>query len=112
MTSLVDMSCNEMELKSPFQVEAKYGLDGSGNHNYCHQIPKQANLGYMKGTNYIGSFWCPLQIKDSEGKIIWNNHVPNSALYARHLSLVKGKETSESIKHFFKPTLNKLAKLK
>jgi hypothetical protein len=106
--SLLDISefCAE---NHSIHVEGKFGLDGSGNHNYRHQFsdPQDADL---KGTNYICSFWCPLEIKDSKNQVIWTNPTPNSITFARPVILVKAKETRESVKEYFKATLSQLPK--
>ena len=91
-------------------VSAKYGLDGSGSHSYRHQLSGDAETTdtEAKDNNYIGSFWCPLDIKDKDENVLWKNPLPNSILYARPTALVKAKETRENIKEHFEPTLDDL----
>ena len=89
-----------------FHVTAKFGLDGSGNHNYRHQIEGGENGAIC--SNYIASFWCPLRIEDRSGSVVWSNPTPNSTVYARPITLVKAKETRDNIKLYFKDTLSDL----
>ena len=90
-----------------YYVDSKFGLDGSGSHNYRHQLTSNEEDD-LKGTNYIASFWCPLSIKDRNGQKIWSNPMPNSIIYARPVTIVKAKETRGSIEEHFKPSLTSL----
>ena len=110
VNSLLKVSGNgDNENLKIIHVDAKFGIDGSGSHSYRHQVSSMIDENDLKGTNYIGSFWCPLFIRDSHQNLIWTNPVPNSIIYARPVTLVKAKETRESIKEYFQPTLVKLS---
>ena len=95
----------------PLKVIAKYGLDGSGSHNVRHQQSSSEEEPSKADPSYIGSFWCPLEIKDTNGETIWTNPLPNSPIYARPVSLVRAKENRENVAEYFEPTLVKLQEL-
>ena len=95
----------------PLKVIAKYGLDGSGSHNVRHQQSSSEEEPSKADPSYIGSFWCPLEIKDTNGETIWTNPLPNSPIYARPVSLVRAKENRENVAEYFEPTLVKLKEL-
>lgn len=105
--SLLDISNIKPDPNDMYYVDSKFGLDGSGSHNYRHQLTSNEEDD-LKGTNYIASFWCPLSIKDRNGQKIWSNPMPNSIIYARPVTIVKAKETRGSIEEHFKPSLTSL----
>ena len=95
----------------PLKVIAKYGLDGSGSHNVRHQQSSSEDEPSKAYPSYIGSFWCPLEVKDTNGETIWINPFSNSPIYARIVSLVRAKENRENVAEYFEPTLVKLKEL-
>ena len=90
-------------------VDSKFGLDGSGSHQKRHQSA-QDDDSIEQGGNYIGAFWCPLEIKVGE-IVMWSNPVPNSVLYARPVCLIREKENRESVREHFEPILTELHQL-
>jgi hypothetical protein len=50
----------------PVDVQAKFGLDGSGSHQYRHQKVESNEC----ETSYIGSYWCPLKIQIGD-LVVW-----------------------------------------
>ena len=114
ITNTIDSICDLSDNKDVNEVflTVKYGLDGSGCNEIIHQLSGEADTDNdLKGTTYIGSFWCPLDVKDREGNIVWTNPLSNSILYARIISLVKAKKTRENIKFHFEPTLDELVRI-
>ena len=65
----------------------------------------------IKETTYVGSYCCPLDVKDREVNVVWNDSLSNSTLYARIISLIKAKETTENVKFHIEPTLDELVRI-
>ena len=90
---------------SILSVTSKFGLDGSGCHNIRHQKLDDDDVPGTSSTNYIGAFWCPLQLKAND-EVVWENPLPNSTLYCRPVCLMRGKETREDVEDHFKPIMD------
>lgn len=65
--SLLTLESCQFKNNDTIHVEGKLGIDGSGSHQKRHQLPEN----YLQeenicDTNYIGMFWCPLNIKKNE----------------------------------------------
>ena len=95
------------------RVEGKIGIDGSGSHQIRHQLAENAgdteNADEVekKENNYIGVFWCPLNIHVNN-QLVWQNILPNSIMYSRPLCLLREKESRESVLEHFQPYINQI----
>ena len=101
------MEKNSSPLNPPkpnIKVTAKFGVDGSGSHQIRRQQDKDEESCLQAKKNYLGAFWCPLQI-EVDSKIVWENPIPNSILYSRPILLVREKEDRESIRKHFQPII-------
>ena len=92
------------------KVNAKFGVDGSGSHQIRHQQENNNESSIQSSKNYLGAFWCPLQV-DVDSKTIWKNPLPNSIVYSRPLFLVREKEDRASLKKHFRPYIVESKKL-
>ena len=80
VSALIESSNTSLDQCSDLVVDSKFGLDGSGSHQKRHQSAA-GDDSIDQGGNYIGAFWCPLEIKNGDN-VIWCNPVPNSVHYA------------------------------
>ena len=74
-----------------FNVTCKFGFDGSGGHSIFNQKNNDSS------NNLILTVMCPLELKDSTGKVIWTESAPNSHRSQRPLLIRTGKESVESL---------------
>ena len=101
----------QLDGKMNISVNSKFGLDGSGSHQIRHQFASENdNTDSEEGNNYIGAFWCPLEVKAND-TIIWTNPLPNSILYTRPVCLMREKENRISILQHFQPYIAELKSL-
>ena len=130
------LEVHDIQEEKDLHVIAKFGLDGSGSHrrirhqNATDQDRTDQDRTDQDGDNdtssdsetddddeekktssYLGGFWCPLKIFSANQELLWNNPLPNSILFARPVSLVREKETRESVTEHFKPHMDKLAEM-
>ena len=122
-TVLSLLEVNDIAQETDLKVIAKFGLDGSGSHRICHQNAAAPDVDdssedsetdddeEKKTSSYLGGFWCPLKIFSTNQGLLWNNPLPNSILFARPVSLVREKETRDSVSEHFKPHMDKLAEM-
>ena len=58
-------SIPRINVKSDLLVDCKFGFDGSGGHSIHHQTNNDET------NNLIITVFCPLEIKDSDGMVVW-----------------------------------------
>ena len=71
--SLLKASDVNLEAGEDLYLDAKWGLDGSGSHQVRQQTSKTKNVEKHDGavTNYVASFYCPLQFKVLLLELTW-----------------------------------------
>lgn len=96
--------------RDSLKVKAKFGLDGSGSHQIRQQNVGEHHAIETDSSNYIGAFWCPLEVKQGS-ELIWTNPTPNSILYARPICLMREKESRESVLEHFSQFMTELVEM-
>ena len=103
-------TCNWNDPTKPLFITSKFGLDGSGSHQIRHQKADKEDVPGRDPVSFIGAFWCPLKLTSTDA-VVWENPLPNSTLFCRPVSLMRGKEERENIDIHFKPILENIDSL-
>ena len=82
---------DQEKLTENLVLNIKFGFDGSGGHSIFNQLDNEQTK------NIIMSMFCPLELKDDEGKLLWVQSSPNSPNTQRPVCLQMGKESSETL---------------
>lgn len=100
------------EPNEELHLEAKSGIDGSGNHRARHQmvdssksLEENPHLDPNIYKNYLLTCICPLTLssrkEDGTMTLIWKNSSPNSISFTRPISLIRTCETRTVIEKEF-----------